>query len=89
MKTLSSEMQRLCNVLQKHKKLIRYDGGFWHIEGCQLEPGYNGGRIEYYVPIHPELKYFAYKTIKALKRRELIKVTETDKYNRDISIELI
>lgn len=85
---LSSEMQRCFNVLKTHKKLIRYKGGFWHIPNCELKPGYNGGKIEYYVPIHPEIDNFGYGTIKALIKRGIVKSDKIDKFG-DIEVSFI
>jgi len=77
---LSSEMQRCFDVLKLHKKLIRYKGGFWHIPNCELKPGYNGGRIEYHVPIYPDIEYFGAGTIKALFKRGFVKIENRDKF---------
>jgi len=85
---LSEEMQRCFDVLKTHKRLVRYAGGFWHIPDCEMKPGYNGGRIEYYVPIHPEIEYFGVGTIKALKKRGLIKTDKENKYG-DTEVSLI
>jgi hypothetical protein len=86
---LSGEMQRLINAVKSHGSLIRYEGGFWHIPNCKLKPGYNGGRIEYYVPIYNDMEYFSYGTIKALKNRGLIKVTSFDNYGNDKEVKLV
>lgn len=34
---LSSKMEETLRVMVKHRKLVRYDGGFWSWEGCEIK----------------------------------------------------
>ncbi len=82
---LSPEMQRLIDVLKEHGKLVRYDGGFWHIPNCKMRKANNGPKV-YYVPIHPTIEYFGYGTIKALKKRSAVIVTKLNEWGDDCEI---
>ena len=78
-------MERCLRVLQEHEYLTRYNGGFWHIPNCELKKGYNGA---YQVPIYPRIDWFGWSTIHALMKRNLLIITETNRYGDPKTVEL-
>ncbi len=80
-------MERCLSVLQEHKFLTRYTGGFWQIPNCETRNGYNRGVIAYRVPIHTE-NWFGFSTIDALVKRNLVIITETNNYGEPRTVEL-
>lgn len=69
---LSKTMLDTISVMQKHSKLIRYDGGFWSWENIDLKPLYNGGTFMCMVPTwHCDVK-----TLRALDKRKIVTLDE-------------
>jgi hypothetical protein len=67
---LTSEQEKAMQMLKECEKIIRYDGGFWSTPDAEMEPAYseNGS----YFPTNN----VGTVTIKALLRKNIIKVTK-------------
>jgi len=68
MEKLSPEMQKCIDMLNKHGKLIRYEGGFWAEENAKMKTMFNGNKDMGLYPIDN----IGTNTIKALLSRNMI-----------------
>ena len=76
---LSPKMEETLQVMVKHRKLVRYDGGLWSWEGCE---------IKHYVDFDCPIWHCNIQTLRALHRRGAITLDEDKKVatiNQDFS----
>lgn len=66
-RNLSPKMEETLRIMIKHRKLIRYDGGFWSWEGCKMEHGINFDCPMWYCLVN---------TLRALHKRGAIVLDE-------------